>query len=376
VIERGKAPLSWMLRKGLGRVPVCNTAPEPADPSTVYPRGAETAQTLCAAWSGGSTCEWLKALELPLTEEADGGVYTDNPVVFREGFLKALDRLGVRIETSFPVETISPQPGGRFQVWSRDGLSERGDALLLATGGERNHGQVLAKELGIELATPLAAYVRLRAASAKLAEALTIRNREIVLQCPKTGLSSIGSIDFSPRGLEGEALSRLSAELAESWKQRDWKVTLEIDWLPWKAAAEIRSELLERVQRSRRHAIGQSPLFDLTEKQWLTFLKLSRIEPETPWVRMKTRRLNTLVQRLKTHVVAFSGMGLPSGERAWLGGVLPRQLNPNELSFEGTAGLYFAGELLDILGQQGGRHLNVMWASGHVAGSAMSRGRG
>lgn len=196
-------------------------------------------------------------------------------------------------------------------------------------------------------------------------------DREVALRCAKTGLQARGKVDFTARGLEGPALSELSSRLAENWAQRGWKVTIEIDWMPEHQPAAMRQQLLERSQAGRRNLIGQSPLFGLNGRQWLSFLNLSRIDPETPWLRLKTRKLNTLVQRIKSHSVSFSGMGLPSGERAWLGGVRTEQLDPRRLSASGMTNLHVAGELIDVLGTPNGRHLNLIWASGHIAGSAM-----
>lgn len=371
LLERGRSPLNWMKRKGLAEVPVCTIAAESADKEASYPGGSSFAAGLCAGWSGGSTYDWLSSLGLPLRRDEDGSVYTDEPGTFRRGLMQAVLNEGVRIEPDFAVETISPQGEEGYRIWSREGQTEKAQSLLLATGGERNHGRVLARDLGMQVRDPVAAFVRLRPVSPKLGEALSVHGREVRMRCPKTGAEALGRMQFSGRGLEGPALSLLSSRLVESWKQRGWKVTLEIDWIPRSAPAEIRQKLLDRCQSNRRNLIGHNPMFGFTEKQWRVFLNLSRIDPETPWLRLKTRKLNTLVQRLKVHAVSFSGMGLPSGERAWRGGVQTDQLDPRSLSFAERKGLYVAGELLDVLGQPGGRHLNLVWASGHLAGSAM-----
>ena len=99
--------------------------------------------------------------------------------------------------------------------------------------------------------------------------------------------------------------------------------------------------------------------------------KAARIDAETPWPRLKSKKLQTLVQRLKADAIRFKGMGLPSGERAWAGGVDTGGINVATGQSVSTPGLYFAGEMLDILGVPGGTHHNVAWASAHVAGSSM-----
>jgi predicted flavoprotein YhiN len=257
-------------------------------------------------------------------------------------------------------------------VWSREGFPESGDKLLLATGGERNHGLTLAREAGMEAAAPVPAYVRLRLTSPKLGDRLGPLSRQVRLSCPATGLCETGAGQFSSRGLEGEVLSRLACQLCEGWSQRGYRLALNVDWVPEVSPAALRGELASRSEGGRRKPIGDDPLFGFTPRQWRVFLELARIEADLPWGRLKPKKLQTLVQRLKAHALKFDGMGLPSGERAWAGGLDLRCVDPGTGACLRSPGLHVAGEMLDMLGMPGGRQLNLVWASGYVAGSAMA----
>ena len=259
-----------------------------------------------------------------------------------------------------------------FRIWSKDGQVFACQRLLLATGGERNHGMALAREMGIEENPCLPAYVRLRLASPKLAQQMGPVSRGIRLRCPRSGLSVSGPASLSARGLEGDVLSGLSCRLCEDWKQRGYRISLEIDWVPSVSASAIRGELDSRCQAGRRKGIGDDPLFGLSTRQWLGFLELVRIAPETPWVRIKSKQLQSLVQRLKGHSVAFSGMGLAVGERTWAGGIRAEEIDWATGASSRANGVYCTGDILDALGTPGGAHLNLLFSAAYLAGSGMA----
>ena len=164
----------------------------------------------------------------------------------------------------------------------------------------------------------------------------------------------------------------MSCRFCEDWKQRGYRLKLELDWIPSARPAAIRAELDSRCLSGRRKGIGVEPLFGFSARQWRGLLQIARIDPETPWLRLKTRQLQTLVQRLKSHSVSFSGMGLPVDERAWAGGITPEEIDWSSGHSRSSEGLYYAGEILDVLGCPGGPHLNLIFASAYLAGSAMA----
>ena len=53
------------------------------------------------------------------------------------------------------------------------------------------------------------------------------------------------------------------------------------------------------------------------------------------------------------------------------GGVCTKEINPRTMESKLVSGLYFAGEVLDVDGYTGGFNLQIAWATGFVAGSAV-----
>lgn len=55
------------------------------------------------------------------------------------------------------------------------------------------------------------------------------------------------------------------------------------------------------------------------------------------------------------------------------GGVSTEEIDEKTMESKKVKGLYFAGEILDIVGRRGGYNLHFAWASGFLAGKAMVR---
>jgi len=53
------------------------------------------------------------------------------------------------------------------------------------------------------------------------------------------------------------------------------------------------------------------------------------------------------------------------------GGVATKEVNSETMESKLVKGLYFAGEVLDIVGRRGGYNFNFAWATGMIAGKEM-----
>ena len=371
VLEKEAGSLAWLGAFGAGPVVLGRSSGGSPPSADDFPGGWPEAERILEKWDGSATRGWLESLGLECCDLGPRSFGCADGKAFRHAFVEAILKNGIELRTGFAVETVSVQPDGGFRVWSREGHAEDGSALLLATGGERNHGLKLARELGLEVASPVPAFLRLRLASPKLGNQLGPLTRQMGVCCLKSEESSVGTVSISGRGLEGPGVSDLSARLHPLWKQLNYRLQIALDWFPDLRGAVIRQELASRCERGGRRSIGEEPLFGLGPRQWEYFLHSVRIDPDLQWGRVKTRKIQALIQRFKRDPVAVGGMGLPAGERAWAGGISLSGLDLARCQSLRLPGLYCAGEILDYTGRPGGPHLDLAWASGYLAGSSM-----
>ncbi len=372
LLEKQANIAAWVERKGLGEYPVANQSEAGVGSGFGFAPG-QGAGPLLAQWPGSSTVEWLSSLGVVVHETAGGIVLCREPATVGERLLRALNGNKVEIRLGYSVESVTRQPGGDFKLWSQDGLDSTGDRLIFATGGERNHGLKLAAGLGVETVDPHQAFVRLRLSNAKLGARMGPLRREVRVRCLKSSKVEEGEMELSSRGLDGPVISRLSASLGDLWNQLGYRLQLEVDWVPGISGSAILAELSSRAAQSSRTAVGTTPLFGFPERTWVALLGAARLDPETLWGRIKTKKLQALMNRLKADRLGTEGMGLPSGERACSGGVQLSGLKQGILASLAVPGIHFAGEVLAMHGLPGGNHQNLVWASAHVSGLASAR---
>ena len=76
----------------------------------------------------------------------------------------------------------------------------------------------------------------------------------------------------------------------------------------------------------------------------------------------------TLVRMLKQFTLEITAPRPVSEAIVTAGGVKVGEVVPNTMASKKTAGLYFAGEVLDVDAYTGGFNLQIAWATGHLAG--------
>lgn len=373
VLEKAEQAVSWLRQRGEDRLVMGTAMDAPESFEDSYPRGGHVSGPVLTRWPGKANLEWLRSLGLAVGVEEGGARWLASPRALAEVLLDAVRSMGIEVGTGFAVEALSAQPSGGFRIWSREGEQIEAGRILLATGAEHRHGLRLFEELThLKARSVLPAYLRLKPSNKRMATRLGCLEREVRLIAGETGVPTRGWMAVSARGIEGPAVSRLTAQHAEAWKQQGYEGHVAVDWVPTMKEGQVLAELASRVETSRRKAIGEEGLFGFNERQWQVFLEMAKIEASCPWSRVKTRQLQTLVHRLKAYRFAFKGMGLPSGERALAGGVLLEDLDGEACRVQGVEGVYVAGEIIDWLGAPGGPHLDLMWASAHLAGSALA----
>lgn len=369
LVEKSNRILPWIDRKGLTEYPLGTTAvvlPDTRNPDKT--RGP--ADSLLQKWDPPTLLDWLGSPNPDEVEVHSGSILMKNPKRLRGILDPLLQHHRIEIETDFAMESISLQGEAGFRIWSREGRVHRADRLVLATGGERNHAVMIVTELGAVAIPPVAGFVRLKTASRQYGERIGPLERVVGIRCAKTGTAAMDLIKISSRGLEGPAVSRLSMEAGRTWHDLDYSFPVEIDWLPDYSPAQVIRELLGRKQVGGRRLLADTPMFGFSKRSWCVILRLSKIDLEASWSRVRIKKLQSLAHRLKSESLNVSGMGLPDGERAWAGGIDFACLDHGKLELKSVPGLFFAGEVIDFIGPPGGHHQDLVWASSAIAAQA------
>jgi predicted Rossmann fold flavoprotein len=367
ILERNDSLCAGLKRFGQGPVVLGNleeTVTEGEFGGGMLPR------LLMERWPGELNHAWLEGLGCRLWVEKDGAFGACSAAELKAVLEQAVAGARIEVKAGFSVESMSPGDLAHL-VWSRDGQREDGSGLLIATGGEGRHMLKVMAESGHSINEVGPGFLRLKPASRSFVQALSPWQGRVVLWHPTTSDSAAGDLILSGRGLEGSAVSGLSYKLARRWREIGYRARVEIDFLPAMRESEARDAIWEMVARSKRRPIGELCPFGFTERFWRGLLTMSKGDPGEAAHLVKQRRAEALAHRIKRFPVAIEGMGMPSGDRASYGGIDPFDVYPERLESRLLRHHYFAGEVLDFLGSPRGGHMNLIFASAYLAGTAL-----
>lgn len=333
-----------------------------------------------------------------LAKERNGYLYpnSDQASSILDVLRMEMERQSIDVHVSCQVRSVMKK--GKEFVVAADQGEFRGDCLILACGskaapvtGSDGSGYELARSLGHSVIAPLPSLVQLRCEEKDYKQLAGIRTEARVSlmaeeefggKCSSGNSSKIwsvvaqeqGELQLTDYGISGIPVFQISRYAAMALHNKQ-KVRAVIDFLPQKSVDETRDLFKIRRETMPDKTCEQWMIGLLNKKLNVVLLKRAGIAPSALVRDIPDEKWNALLRQIKafgTQVIATN-----SYEHAQVccGGVDTAQVDARTLESKKTAGLYFAGEILDVDGICGGYNLQWAWSSGAVAGMAAAGGK-
>ena len=291
-----------------------------------------------------------------------------------------LERLGVKIETAAPILGVRQNKKGGFTVTTeRETFSaERvvfalGGAALPKTGSDGS-GAELAKRLGLKLQSLRPALCPLR--SAELENAFFRASQGVRVPAAlslwvdgKKTAEESGELQLTKEGFSGISVFQLSLPAGRALQNKQ-KVELVLNFLP-----DLKADCTFFLRRSTQPFATTLEAYGnglVPKNLWLALLRRAGLSAGMSPGSLRTAELTALTEQLTA--ARFPILGLAAYDKAQVsaGGISLRELSPRTLGAKRIAGLYFAGEILNVTGPCGGYNLHWCFASGILAGQSAS----
>lgn len=383
ILERNAAPLGKVRVSGGGRCNVTHACFDPAELIQHYPRGGRALLGPFTRFQPRDVIAWFESRGVPLKTERDGRVFplSDSAESVVNCLLESARRAGVEVRTGANVQGVA-QVDGAYLVHLKGGDSMRADRLLIATGSSST-GWRIAQALGHTVVPPVPSLFTFEIRTAR-GEAdprleglagISVAQAKLTLLDPAGApcCHQAGALLITHWGLSGPAVLWLSAFAARelhAWGYRAW---LQVDWLPDWSEDELRALFVECKHKQGGRLVGaHSPLRALPHRLWASLCAEAQIYPDQRWAKLPRGNMNRLVEALKRGRYLITGKGQFKEEFVTCGGVCLDEVNFRTLESRVAAGVYFAGEVLDIDGVTGGFNLQAAWTTGWIAGRAMA----
>lgn len=359
---------------GKGRCNVCNNC----DAQTVLQNVPVNPRFLYSAldcFSPTDVMAFFEAHGVPLKTERGNRVFpvSDKSADIIDALFTWVKRLGVTIIQK-TVEQLEIRDGSIVGVRAHAKLYE-GDRVIIATGGasypqtgSTGDGYRFAKQAGHTVVPPNPSLVPLVEAGDVCRElmGLSLRNVQVtVFENNKKIFSEFGEMLFTHFGLSGPLILSASAHMRH-FGSKEYRV--EIDLKPALDEKTLDKRLLSDFDKHKNSDFINA-LGDLLPRKLIPMVvRLSEIDPHAKVNSITKAQRASLLHTLKHFSVSVSGKRPIAEAIVTTGGVSVREVSPKTMESKKCAGLYFAGEVLDIDAYTGGFNLQIAWSTGRLAG--------
>lgn len=175
---------------------------------------------------------------------------------------------------------------------------------------------------------------------------------------------------FTHFGISGPAVLRCSQFVYREQKSQKKKdIRMSIDFYPGTIRDELKHIFEKEISDHKDRSIKNILKTKLQDRLVNFILKHLHIDGSTSGHHMKSEDFEAIIDFLKSFT--FTVNGTQSIEKAFVtgGGVNLKEITPQTMESRLTAGLYFAGEVLDIHGYTGGYNITSALVTGYVAGN-------
>ncbi len=263
-----------------------------------------------------------------------------------------------------------------------DGKHIIADKVILATGGcsytstgATGEGYRLAESAGHTI-TPLRPGLTGMVAAEPVGrrlQGLTLKNCAIRItsqRVPKKSLyEGFGELLFTHYGVSGplilSASSRIGDRLAKD------SLILHIDLKPALAKEQLDKRIVRDFAEMMNSSLKNACQHLLPKSMVEEVLLAAGLEPDSKVHQLNRENRLKLVDSIKDFTVTLKGLRDMEEAIITRGGVCVSEIDPSTMESKCMAGLFLAGELLDLDALTGGFNLQIAWSTGYLAGSDM-----
>jgi hypothetical protein len=378
LLEKMKQPARKLRITGKGRCNLTNVAPVREFVAHFGPNG-RFLRGAFARFFSEDLVRFFNELGVGTVTERGGRVFpaSNEAGEIVDALVKWARACGVRIETGVPV-TALPVEGGRVTgVEAGAGRRYEADAVVVATGGasypgtgSTGDGYRLAEAVGHMVVPVRPALVPLKTAgdTAPRLQGLSLRNVKVTLWVGgEAAGEGFGEMLFTHFGVSGPVILTLSL-LAVDALLGGQKVAVAIDLKPALDEHKLDARLLRDLDEHGRRQF-HTLLAELLPKKLIPVcIEQTGIPADKQGHQITGDERDRLRAWLKDFRLEVTGYRPFTEAIVTAGGVNLDEIDPRTMASKLVAGLYFAGEVLDVNGDTGGYNLQAAFSTGWLAG--------
>lgn len=373
ILEKSGKLLGKVKVSGGGRCNVTHACFSIADMIKKYPRGASFLKKAFHHFFTNDTVAWFKERGVILKTEADGRMFpvTDSSQTIIDCLMKEANKYNVEIRMNKEVKGVY-KDAGKWNVLMKEDTVLNADFICIASGGYPKIIQYdWLKKADHHIEEPVPSLFTFNMPGNSITSLMGVAVENAVVKIVGSKLSESGPLLITHWGMSGPAVLKLSAWGARELEARQYEFTIHVNWIPDYNENSLRDKMQKtRFELAAQKIVNRNP-FALPNRLWEYLLIQCGIDVDLRWADLPAREQNKLIKNLCAQEHAVKGKTTFKDEFVTAGGIDLSEIDFNTMQSKKQAGLFFAGEIINVDGITGGYNFQNAWTTGWIAAKAI-----
>lgn len=362
ILEQNSDVLQKVKISGGGRCNVTHACFDPKELVQFYPRGNKELLSVFTKFQPGDTMEWFDQRNVSLKIENDNRTFpeSNSSQTIINTFLHEIQNKKAEVKTKCSVKDIEKQDD-KYLVKTSLGDFEA-DYIVYTTGSSPKSLKIV-ENLGHKIIplVPSLFTFNIKDDLLKDLPGTSFENAGISIPSLKTEES--GPLLITHWGLSGPAVLKISAWEALSLARLKYNFEIEVNFIST-TLDEAEESFHNFKQSNPKKTIGQSKIFDITNRFWQKILEVSKVDLNKQMSNISGKEMQKILENLCRKKLKVTGKSTFKDEFVTAGGIDLKEINFKNMSSKLLPNFHIAGEVLNIDAVTGGFNFQACWSEG------------
>lgn len=360
ILEKNSDVLQKVKISGGGRCNVSHACFDPKELVQFYPRGNKELLSVFTKFQPGDTIEWLEKRNVSLKIEKDNRIFpeSNSSQTIINTFLNEIQKKNIEVKTKCSVKEIE-KLDGNYLVKTSLGDFEA-DFVIYTTGSSPKSLKMI-ENLGHKIIDLVPSLFTFNIKDDLLKDLLGTSFEMAETSIPKLKTEESGPLLITHWGLSGPAILKISAWEAINLAKVKYNFEIQVNFIS--KDIDDAEELFQNFKQSNpKKSIGQSKIFDVTNRFWQRILEVSKVDLNKQIANISGKEMQTILENLCKKKFQVTGKSTFKDEFVTAGGVDLKEINFKNMSSKILPNFYVAGEVLNIDAVTGGFNFQACWS--------------
>jgi predicted Rossmann fold flavoprotein len=360
ILEQNSDVLQKVKVSGGGRCNVTHACFNPRELVQFYPRGNKELLSVFTRFQPGDTMEWFENRKVSLKIEGDNRVFpeSNSSQTIINAMLQEVQHRNVEVKTKCSVKEIENQHE-KYVVKTSLGDFEA-DYIIYTTGSSPKSLKII-ESLGHNIIDPVPSLFTFNIKDDLLKDLAGTSFEMAETSIPRLKTEESGPLLITHWGLSGPAILKISAWEAVNLAKMKYNFEIEVNFIS-RSIDDAEEVFQQFKQANPKKTIGQSKIFDITNRFWQRILEVSNIDLNKQVANISKKEMDRIIENLCKKKFQVTGKSTFKDEFVTAGGVDLKEINFKNMASKILPNFYIAGEVLNIDAVTGGFNFQACWS--------------